>query len=543
MARAKKKTTFGHIINDPRYPLFLQMFQSNPLMFAVVVCGFLPSEDQEDLLNELQPVDAKVSVVSGTGTGKTAAFAIIALWHFLCYPFCNDDGDSLTRKPETKIGSNTYIGAPRIKQVSDGVWKELNDIDISVRSNPAYSWLADYYVITKTRVEMKGFSQWFISQVAMEKGQSIGVAGKHRYWQLIIIDEAAGVPDEHYDVIDGTQTQGGNRTLLASQGVRNAGRFYDTHHILNKKNGGSWSGLVFNSENSPHVTDQWLKDRELETGGKNSVEYRVRVKGEFADSSGSNLLNREDLDKAFNAGKIIAENEPYGILMLGDVAMGEYRDESVCVLAKVIGLGDSQDLSPRRVEYYAIPYCTNSKDEITFTGDLVHLYGILSNATMIVDGGGAGITICKLLEQNGVPVVKVNWGKPCFRKEYKDRFVNRRACGMVRLRDGIRSGRVSFLFEVDQRTKTKIIEQGSRLPYSFVESGGLKYKMMSKEDMRKEGIPSPDIFDAFAFAWIEDANDYMVSDTSDYYAVSDSEVLIGAVDDMFAGLELLENAA
>jgi len=67
--------------------------------------------------------------------------------------------------------------------------------------------------------------------------------------------------------------------------------------------------------------------------------------------------------------------------------------------------------------------------------------------------------------------------------------------------------------------------------------------MMSKEDMRKEGIPSPDIFDAFAFAWIEDANDYMVSDTSDYFAVSDSEVLIGAVDDMFAGLELLENAA
>lgn len=65
---------------------------------------------------------------------------------------------------------------------------------------------------------MNGFAeQWFITQIAMKKGEAIGVAGKHRYWQLIIIDEAAGVSDDHFDVIDGTQTQGGNRTLMASQ--------------------------------------------------------------------------------------------------------------------------------------------------------------------------------------------------------------------------------------------------------------------------------------------------------------------------------------
>ena len=539
MTKAKSKTSFGTLIKDPRYPLFLEMFQYNPLMFSVTVCGFLPSEDQESGLVSIAPSNSKVSIVSGTGTGKTAVFGVIALWHFLCFPFCNDDG-SLFRKPDSKIGSNTYIGAPRIKQVCDGVWKELNDVNIAILSNPMFSWLADYFTITKTRVEMHGYgSQWFISQVAMQKGQSIGVAGKHRYWQLIIVDEAAGVSDEHFDVIEGTQTQGGNRTLLASQGVRNAGHFYNTHHILNKDNGGSWNALVFSSENSPHVTDGWLKDRLVETGGRDTTEYRVRVLGEFADADGSNLLNRDDLDAAFNAGKIIDEDEDYGIFILADVAMGEYRDESVAILAKVIGTDDdNKNNNARRVEYYSIPYCTNSKDEITFSGDLVNLYGMLSNATLIVDNGGIGSTVNKLIEQSGVPVVKINWGKPCFKKEYKERFINRRACAMVRMRDAIRSGRVSFLFDVSQRDKTKIIEQGTRLPYSFVEHGGLKYKMMSKDKMRESGIDSPDIFDSMSFAFLEDARDYMVAEKKGgNSSKGKAESLLSKLGDMFAEFE------
>jgi hypothetical protein len=534
-----KKSSQGAIINDPRYPLFLQMFQYNPLMFSVIVCGSLPSDDQESLLTQIAPPSAKVSVVSGTGTGKTYEFAIIAMWHFLCFPFCNDDGESLLRKKDTKIGSNTYIGAPRIKQVSDGVWKELNDIDVNIRGNPLYSWLADYYSITKTRVEMKGFPQWFISQVAMEKGQSIGVAGKHRYWQLIIVDEAAGVSDDHFNVIDGTQTQGGNRTLLASQGVRNAGHFYNTHHILNKQNGGSWGSLVFSSENSPHVTDQWLMDRLIETGGRNTVEYIVRVLGGFADASGSNLLTRQDLDTAFNAGKIIDEHEPYGIFILADVAMGEYRDESVAILAKVIGVeDDNRNNNARRVEYYAIPYCINSKDEVTFAGDLANLYGTLSNPTLLVDGGGIGATVIKLIEMSHVPVVKVLWGKPCFKNEYKERFTNRRACAMVRMRDAIRTGRVSFMFDCDQRMRTKIVEQGSRLPYHYVERGGLKYQMMSKDKMREEGISSPDIFDSMSFAFLEDARDYIVAEKSGMESYIDSSVneLLEAAKNAFSGV-------
>lgn len=483
------------IFQHPGYLDFVARFHADPLGFAVIVCGMSPSADQEALFNSISVHDAKVSVVSGTSTGKTAGFGRIALWHLLCHPVAFYEG-------KAEIGSNTYIGAARINQVSDGVWKEMSDTNLAIANGP-YSWLIDYYEITKTRVTVKGFSeQWFISQVAMQKGQSIGVAGKHRYWQLIIIDEAAGVSDDHFDVIEGTQTQDGNRTLLASQGVKNAGRFYESQHNLSVKNGGSWNGLVFNSEHSPFVSEKWLKDRLIETGGRTSIEYQIRVLGLFAEDAGSNLLSRAELEKAFELRKIIRDDESFGIVVLSDVGMGEYRDDSVAIIAKISGYGDF-DEDARKVEYLEIPICTNSKNEIDFAGDLVNLVGNLSNAMLYVDNGGVGATVNKLIEASGVPVERVDWGKPCHKNEYRNRFYNQRACAMVRFRDAVRSGRVVFPQGIDKRLKEKILLQGARLPYHFAEAGGLRYVMDKKEVMLSNGIKSPDIIDAMSFAFLE----------------------------------------
>lgn len=528
------KSPYPDITQDPRYPDFVAKFHADPMRFAVDVTGFVPSGDQEDLFHEITPPSAKASVVSGTGTGKTASYGRIALWHLLCHPFAVYEG-------KVEVGSNTYIGAPFIQQVADGVWKEMQDARVAIANTP-YAWVNDYYTIAKTRVTVHGFAdQWFISQVAMKKGEAIGVAGKHRYWQLIIIDEAAGVSDDHFNVIKGTQTQPGNRTLIASQGARNAGYFYDTHHTLSRRNGGEWADLCFNSERSPFVTEEWLKAREDECGGRAAVEYRIRVLGQFAESSSNVLLTRADMEMAFERGSIIGPDEPYGLLVLSDVALGEYRDDSVITVAKVIGDGDHGP-DARRVEICEIPLASNDKNEIDLTGDLINLQGQLSNATTLVDAGGVGATVCKLIERAGVPVVKVNWGVPCFRKEYKARFYNQRACAMVRMRDAIRAGRFSITARMDKRLREKIMVQGSRLPYHFSEAGGLRYVMMSKEDMRKEGIKSPDLIDTFSFPFLEGAT-YMPADTLGMAQNSLGSKVASAVADLFRDEEEEEVSA
>ena len=489
---AKKKLT---ILDDPRYEEFVERYHADPLRFAVEACGMVPSEDQITLMEEIVPPRAKVSVASGTTTGKSAGAGRIALWHLLCHPMAYYE-DKL------EIGSNTYIGAANIKQVSDSIWKEISDADLSIRQGDL-AWIADYYVITKTAVLVLGYEeQWFINQIAFQKGKAVGVAGKHRFWQLILVDEAAGVSDEHLDVVEGTQTQPGNRTIMFSQGVRNAGRFYESHHNLSRANGGSWTSLRFSSERSPFVTKEWLKDRETECGGRESTEYKIRIRGMFAEDANSVLMVRADLEKAFKPRQIIGDDEPYGILLLSDVGLGEYRDESVAIFAKVIGNGDFGE-EARRVEFFSMPVCTNSRNEIDFSGELVQLYGQHNNVSLYIDHGGVGATVCKLIEREGIPVNRVDWGKPCFKQAYKDRFFNQRACAMVRLRDAVRQGRVVFPQGLDKIIVEKIMLQGSRLPYEFAESGGLKYKMTSKDDMRKDGIKSPDIIDAMSFAFLE----------------------------------------
>jgi hypothetical protein len=438
-------------------------------------------------------------------TGKTSAFGRIALWHLLCYPVAIYDG-------KVEIGSNTYIGAPAVQQVADGVWKEMTDTRIAI-GNGEFSWLLQYFDITKTRVAVKGYeAQWFISQVAMAKGQAVAIAGKHRFFQLIIIDEAAGVPDEHFNVIDGTQTQAGNRTLMASQGARNAGRFFESHHTLNIDNGGQWTGLRFSSEESPFVTDEWLEARKFEAGGRDSIEYKIRCRGLFAENTSNTLLSRGDMDRMFKPNKadhIIRDDEPFGLVLLGDVGMGEYRDDSVAVLARIIGDGDgtrtdgSTDPDARRVEYMGFPICSNSIDEIQMAGDLANLVGKLSNCTLYVDAGGIGHAVCKLIELSGGVVERVNWGQPCFKKANKERYYNLRACAMVRFRDAVRQGRAIITAALDKVIKEKIVTQGSRLPYHFTEAGGLRYVMMAKDKMLEEGFKSPDMIDAMSFAFLE----------------------------------------
>lgn len=513
------------LLANPLYHEFVKRYANDPLGFVHGVCGNATSADQENLLKAIASPTAKVSVVSGTGTGKTMCFGRIALWHLLCFPVAKYDG-------KVEIGSNTYIGAPAIQQVADGVWKEITDAYQQMQSIPEIAWITDYIVVQAERIYIKGYkSQWFIAKFAMKQGESVNIAGKHRFWQLIIIDEAAGVSNEHYDVINGTQTQGGNRTLLASQGIKQAGFFYDTHHSLCQANGGAWNNLCFSSERSPFTTDEWLKSVEIQSGGKDTTEYRVRVLGKFAENENENLLTRGVIEKCFEEEpSIIKDGEAWGWLLLVDVGAGEYRDDSVVWRAKVIGNGDYGD-DARRVIYDDLPICTNTKNLREFRDLIMQEYAQLSNARIVIDAGGNGLELCKMLEEDGADVHRVQWGNPCFKSENKKRYFNQRACAMVRWRDATKQKRVSYNSgNLNKLLREKFLIQASRLPYGFTDTGTLRYKMMGKDEMRKKGIKSPDLADAASFAFLDNV----------YYNVSDSAFSNSREDDIAEALAILQ---
>ena len=107
---------------------------------------------------------------------------------------------------------------------------------------------------------------------------------------------------------------------------------------------------------------------------------------------------------------------------------------------------------------------------------------------------------------------------------------------MVRFRDAVRQGRVVIRMKLDKRTKEKIIDQATRLPYHFSDTGALRYVIETKENMRKEGIKSPDMIDCMSFAFLENCS-YMASDTAAKTGDTQASKLMHVADSLFSDIE------
>ncbi|ENW9081253.1 terminase, partial [Escherichia coli] len=91
----------------------------------------------------------------------------------------------------------------------------------------------------------------------------------------------------------GALTEEDNRMLMLSQPTRPSGYFYDSHHSQAKTPDnpkGIWTAIVLNSEESPFVTPQFIKQKLLEYGGRDSIEYMVKVLGQFPREINGYLL-------------------------------------------------------------------------------------------------------------------------------------------------------------------------------------------------------------------------------------------------------------
>lgn len=434
-----------------------------------------------------------------SNTGKTYGFGAICAWHLLCF-----------------VGSNTYLHAPKLKTLQEGVWQELSKIKTALSKGP-FKWLAQHFIVESERVYVrKAKMEWFITTRVAKQGNPEALAGTHNRHLLWVVDEASGVPDENFGTIGGALTDERNRFVIASQPTRTAGFFRETQTSLCRENGGPWNAMTFNSEESPLVSDQFILDKLLEYGGRDSPEYQIKVRGMFPEYSDKYLLSRTHVERRIGVAPVIRADEPYGNLLIIDVAAGVYRDKTVCTHVRVTGYGDRLDPQPRRVDVVDIPVFDNTLDWGEVAGRVRDLALHISNVTVLVDVGGQGEQFAKMLRKLDVPnVISVNWGKRCFMTRYKDRFINLRAQCSVHAAEAVKDGRITFI----DKHKKELIDQGSRIPFFFGDKG--EWHIMSKQDMFKdENIPSPDLWDTICMAFLEDAH-YITDESSGQYSADD----------------------
>lgn len=471
---------------DPRWVEFCKEYAESAERFAREVQGVDPSEQQVHLFTQVSASRSRVSVSSGHGTGKTFSLSNIVLWHLLCYPM-----------------SVTLLTANDMDQLKATLWKEIGVALERIRRGP-HGWIADHVeILANATCRIVGFEQvWFVESKTANEKTANKMAGRHGEWLLVIGDEASTLPDNVLTTLTGALTEQHNRMLLTSQPTRNAGFFYRTHNDLAVQNGGEWIPMVFDSFDSPFVSDDSLMEL---WNSYDDDERNVRLLGRFPQDSSKHMMSLKVAESLYQRGRIIKDGENFGWFVLGDIASGEgLRDKSSCVVARVTGYGDMGP-DARRVEVVEVPILTNKIRSNLFAGSLADEGANLESVTYVIDSGGLGINVCQDLEDMGKVVHRVNWGSPCFKKKNKDRYLNLRAQAMHQAARAAKEGRLSVL---TQNYRNVLLNQSSRIPKNFTDKG--RIRVPPKGSVEWDGLSSPDLWDSICFAFLEDANYYMV---------------------------------
>ena len=449
-----------------RYKDFCMRYRHQLNRYAIEVTGMNPTWQQRELFEAIEQPGSRVACASGHGTGKSRVYAVTCDWLLKVYP-----------------KSNTMLTANNVTQLRSVVWKELDTV--IDQTNRSYPWLSDYFVKETMRYYASGHKDsWYVIPKTAPKHKPEGVAGQHRQWYTVLVDEASAVDDEIHGVMRGALTNKENRYVMVSQPTRTVGHFADAFKSLKD----IYTTMIFNAEESPLVSREFIREKLIEYGGHHSPEYQIKVLGRFPDNLSGFLIPRSWLEESKQ--RVIEHQVPWGWVLTADVGEGVHRDSSVWTLGRVSGYG------PERQVEVAECMETNILDEKKFAHAIHDRVMNLPNPTIAVDADGAGRATILELEGMGHVVERIHWGMPPHTEGDKRRYKNQRAYSHVKVREAVFEGRM----KIDGHKKT--IEQGSLLPYKIDESG--RYQMMPKDQMKSQGIKSPDRFDTHCFFFLVD---------------------------------------
>lgn len=430
----------------------------------------------------------KLSVVSGHGTGKSASCSWVTLWFLYCF-----------------FESQVPVTAPTSSQMHDVLWKELAIwlTRMPDEIKPLYEWSKDYVRMNYAP------ESWFARARTSTKENTEAIAGVHADHVAIIVDEASGVPEQVFVTAQGALTSGNVLVVLISNGTRNIGYFFDTHH----RHAPDWQLFAFDSEESPIVDPQFVHDMEKQYG-RDSEEFRIRVKRSFPMEG---VMDDGGYVQLIPPPKIIVRPAsleiPFmGTKFLGVDPSGEGKDKATFVI---------RDAFKAKLEHSLAT--TNPREIAEVTMTLIERHN-LDPMNVVVGSMGVGADVGKevaLASRGKYEIYTVLEGNtPDYEERYNGRFFRRNP-------EELQSDDVKTDAQVDLylnmralmyfRAMRWLVKGGVLIDTSVDNSpfagelGVIRYKralqgnriqLMPKKEMLKLRIPSPNIADAFALTFL-----------------------------------------
>ena len=443
-------------------------------LFAREALGFIASSQQLAVFQDINNGVKDIAVKSGHGTGKTTLLAIVIIWVGL---FKYDSKIPATAPTAPQL---IRLLLPEVRKWRDALPVQLKEA-ITVKSD-SISFTTGNICIPRTA----------------RKEAPEGLQGFHATFLTWIIDEASGVPNIIFEVIDGSLTGDNHLRIMTANPTRTDGFFYDAFHT----NRSLWSCHTFNAEDSENVSKSSV-DRKRIQYGIDSDAYRVRVLGEFPRGNTNAVIPLYIIEDA------------------------QSREEYNTTGAEIWGLdyadaGDDNTILVKRTGNYfyekvKCPVSGSHRQELTMSWLAVQYSQAKKKPKAIfVDAIGEGSGLISAANRpvyKNVPVVpvKVSWAA-----DDTDLYFNKRTELYYRLKEALEDeGRLMH--------DDSMVGELSAQEFTFTTKGQLQ--LIPKKDIKESLGRSPDIADAMALtcqtqmfaveAPIDELNDFEFMDDYD----------------------------
>jgi hypothetical protein len=414
----------------------------------------------DHLQSERRHQPLRINVTSGHGIGKSAEIGMLVDW---ALSTCIDSRVLITANTDTQLRTRT---SPEV-----GIWMRRSIskafFDVSVMSIKAKAkdhvetWRAD-------------FQPWSVHNPVAFQGLH-----NRRKRLVVIMDEAAGIPDVIWEAINGALTDEDTEIIVLAFGnpnkVKGANWFHETWGRFRHM----WVNIRIDSRDVEGTNKQLFQDW-LEAYGEESDFFKVRVRGMPPKASSTQLFPVDLIDKcmATDPQSFPHDNYVWGL----DIAR----------------LGGDRTVLHKRRGFDGRTHKMFSWDE-TNTTDLI---GWLNRELhedpcdqLFLDLGNTGGAVYDALIKLGHTNVTGVWfgGKPDGTVEGII-VLNKRAEMYHRAKAWMQNPMASLPVLDELKTDLENIE------YGF--AGDQTSLMLErKEDMRKRGLASPDFSDAFALTF------------------------------------------
>jgi phage terminase large subunit len=395
-------------------------------------------------------------------THNTCFLSIIIIFTLLC------------AGPDTKIP----VVANSQDQLRDGLWPELQ------------KWLGK--LPEPLRMELEWQKEKVVVKCAPEEAFAVrrtatkhrpeALQGIHAETVLAIFEEASGIPEETIEAGAGTLSTPGAMAVAVGNPTRRSGFFHATQTKLRDR----WDCMTVSSESVPRARGH-IQDI-IDLYGRDSNKYRVRVLGEFPDKDDDTVIPLSLIEAA--KGRQVATHNVWPVW---GVDPGRFGDDPSTLVEREGNVVPVDMLH----EWHGL-------DGPQLAGRIIAIYNALplhrKPKKIGVDVIGVGASCYDHLRLEGSPVrsivVGVNVAEAAAISETEYRLRDElwfRGLAFFQAKD------CRFIDPVSHPEKAKLLEkligELSAPTYDYTMLG--KRKVESKEDMKKRGVPSPNLADGF----------------------------------------------